>query len=133
VAPDKAYRGMPPDVALAGAVCDALIWGKESWTADIQKQQEAPPPILMSSDNERIMAAYGWRDAEDIYEAAGLTERQRRAVALHLLGWEFAEIASEMRNSRWTVRTHVDVGTDKLHKLVHASSPIYIQGADRAE
>ncbi len=129
VSPDRAYRGMPEDVALAAAVCDALIWGRDSWPADVQAYQDAPPPILMSSDNERIMAEHGWRDAEDIYEAAGVTEKQRQAVSLYLLGWEGPAIADEMRTSRWNANSHVRRGLDNLHRLVGHRKGVVSEGA----
>ena len=123
IGPKQAYRGMPDDVALAAAVVDSMIWEAPGWVSDVAAYRDSPPPIRMSDDNEEIMAAYGWRDTEDIYDAAGLTEKQRQAVALHLLGWEIPAIADDLRTTRWNARWHLDSGQDKLHKLVTAMPP----------
>jgi hypothetical protein len=121
---------MPEDVALAAAICDALIWSIPTWVADVAAYQAhtAEPPLVRSDSTEAIMAANGWASADAIYDAAGLTEKQRRAVALYLLGWENPAISEELRSSRWSVRNHVAAGMERLHKLAHASKLVVSEG-----
>jgi DNA-binding NarL/FixJ family response regulator len=129
--PGEAYRGLPDEVALAAAIVDSLIWDIPTWVADVAAYQEhtAEPPLIRSDSTEAIMAANGWASADAIYDAAGLTEKQRQAVALHLLGWDIPAIADELGANRWTTRHRVEDGRDRLHKLVVASKVVVSEGA----
>lgn len=86
IPPDRAYRGMETSYAIAAAMVDSVIWDLPSWVADIVAWRSKEPPPIVLSQTDAWLREHGWRDVEDVYDAAGVTEQQRIILGLRLLG-----------------------------------------------
>jgi hypothetical protein len=119
MSPERAYRGLPDDVALAAAIVDSLVWDDPEWVASVAAWQGAePPPLLMSSEHERIMAEHGWTCAQDILDEAHVTPQQAEVLRYHALGWDHWNIAQELGIPVGTSWSQLSRAFEKLNRFV---------------
>jgi hypothetical protein len=134
VGPDRAYRGMPDDVALAAAVVDSLIWDDPEWVAAVAAWQDrVPPPITPSNDWQARLAARGWRDSQDVLDAARVTPQQADVLRLRVNRpeWDWRAIGGEVSPkplSGQRALVQYEYAIDKLHKIVKEFEPIPSEG-----
>jgi DNA-binding CsgD family transcriptional regulator len=114
VAPERAYRGIPTEFAIAAAMVDAEIWGVTSWLADIVAWRSKETPAVLHGQTAAWMKEHDCQNTNDVYAAAGLTERQRQVMELHIFDHTSREIGGWLSIAAPTVRVHV---FDALAKL----------------
>ena len=131
VGPDRAYRGMPLDVALAAAVVDSLIWDDPEWVAAVAAWQDrVPPPTTPSNDWQARLAERGWRDAQDILDTARVSGQQSEVFRLStLMNWDHRTIADELGISAGNSRLQLFRAKEKVKILVECNAqPIPSEG-----
>jgi hypothetical protein len=107
-------RALGGDIRILCAVIDALIAGavtfEEAWNHRLVQCQILVESGSREGWNEdaagRVLTARGWKDADGIYNAAGIPEKHRRVIDLAL--WRAGEPVKK-RKGHFTIREIADL------------------------
>jgi hypothetical protein len=122
VSPERAYRGIPTEFAIAAAMVDSEIWGVTSWLADIVAWRSKETPAVLHGQARAWLKEHDWEDNEDVYEAASLTEIQRQTMELHIMGHTSREIGRWLNASPVAIRVRVFDALVKLRALAELTA-----------
>lgn len=118
LSPERAYAGMPADARLAAAICDAAINDRWDWVSSVLKIILGERPASTSTRTQRFLDEHGWRDIDDVYDAAHVTMAQRACFNLHLLNFTHREVAELMGLTTHAAQMQCIRSLDKLKRLM---------------
>jgi hypothetical protein len=74
--PAAAYPGLGPGLKLISAIVDSVLWDDPAWAYAVLAWAFGERQPRTSTQTERFFADHGWRDVDDVLQAAGLSARQ---------------------------------------------------------
>ena len=110
--------GMPEDARLAAAVVDSALRDRWDWLQDILNVILGEEIPKTSSWAEQILEEHGWRDVEDVYDAARVSKAQRWAWELYLMHHTNREIGIFLGVSAHDATLQVLRAKDKLTRVL---------------
>ena len=118
LAPERAYAGMPEDARIAAAICDAALANHWDWVASVVLVILGEKEPSTSTRTQRYFERRGWKDIEDVYDAANVSKNQRVAFNLRLHNFTFREIGELMSITTHTAQMQCIRTVDKLRQVM---------------
>ncbi|MBU6427440.1 MAG: hypothetical protein KGR26_00370 [Cyanobacteria bacterium REEB65] len=109
---------MPEDARLAAAMVDAVCWGDLDWATSVALCVLGERTPTTSTRTERFFEDHGWRDVEDVFDAARVTQAQRWAFDLAMAGHTRREIGQMMGIETHAAEMQVIRCYEKLRRLL---------------